>query len=228
MAIWAAALAIAAFVVCLNWLAIYITASIWNQLGREREGGRQASNHLHSAPNYTNHQWSPTRRWIRIVATATAATAATTAASAVAISTRQHCEGNLIEIAFAKRLGDELLLSINKINLKQLFFYCLFPFLPRSLDSCWCCRHFKTDVQLFVCVRGCVCGCVRLCVCIISIVFMLMKQKCNFHGKRKRNTSVSPTHNCMLGTHTRHTHQHTLSHLLCWQIKLSLHFIIAF
>lgn len=92
---------------------------------------------------------------MEIVATATAATAATTAAAAVAISTRQHCEGNLIEIAFAKRLGDELLLSINKINLKQLFFYCLFPFLPRSLDS----RHFKADVQLFVCVRGCVCGC---------------------------------------------------------------------
>lgn len=96
---------------------------------------------------------------MEIVATATAATATTTAAAAVAISTRQHCEGNLIEIAFAKRLGDELLLSINKINLKQLFFYCLFPFLPRSLDSCWLCRHFKADVQLFVCVRGCVCGC---------------------------------------------------------------------
>lgn len=172
---------------------------------------------------------------MEIVATATAA-------SAVAIATRQHCEGNLIEIAFAKRFGDELLLSINKINLKQLFFYCLFPFLPRSLDSCWCCKHFKADVQIFVCAGVCVCVCGYLFVCVSMCVHYFYcvyayEAECNFHGKianwqRKRNTSVSATHKCMLATHTRHTrtpaHTHTLTHLLCWQIKLSLHFIIAF
>lgn len=99
----------------------------------------------------------------------------------VSFSWRVLSGGNLIEIAFAKRLGVQLLLSINKINLKQLRF---FQFLQRSLDSCCCGRNTtQLMVRLFACVCVGVCMCVRVftdvCVCVnvhTSIVYAYKAQ----------------------------------------------------
>lgn len=170
---------------------------------------------------------------MEIVATATAATAATTAASAVAISTRQHCEGNLIEIAFAKRLGDELLLSINKINLKQLFFIVCFHFCLDLLTAAGAADTSKLMCNyLCVCEGVCVGVSMRVSMCVhyFYCVYAYEAEMQFPWQTEKKHFSITNTKLHACHTHPTHTpvHTHTLTHLLCWQIKLSLHFIIAF
>lgn len=152
---------------------------------------------------------------MEIVATATAATATTTAASAVAISTRQHCEGNLIEIAFSKRLGDELLLSINKINLKQLFFIVCFHFCLDLLTAAGAADTSKLMCN-YLCVGGCVWVCASMCVHYFYCVYAYEAGMQFPWQTEKKHFSITNTQLHACHTHPPHTPVHTHTHSLTY------------